>query len=70
MVTDKKSAFHVKAENTMMCRSVGFSHVFIVMIALHFVFNVGYSKKIEAKMVFIQGLLFNMNEYQKIPPSC
>ena len=54
MLTDKKSASHVKVEKIPMCRCVDFIHTFTVMIALHFVFSVAYSKIIEAKMVFIQ----------------
>ena len=53
MLTDKKSDFHVKVENITMGRCVGFMHVFTVMIALHFILNVTYSKKIEAKISFI-----------------
>ena len=70
MLTDQKSDFHVKVENITMCRCVGFMHVFPVMIALHFILNVAYSKKIEAKIVFLQRLLFSINDNQKIPPSC
>ena len=51
-----------------MCRCVDFIHAFAVMIALHYVFNVAYSKKIEATMVFIQRLFFDINDNQKIPP--
>ena len=41
--------------------------LFAVMIALHYVFNVTYSNKIEATMVFIQRLFFNINDNQKYP---
>ena len=68
MLTDEKSIFHVKVENITMCRCVDFIHAFAVMIALHYVFNVAYSKKIEATMVFIQRLFFDINDNQKIPP--
>ena len=68
MLTDEKSIFHVKVENITMCGSVDFIHAFAVMIALHYVFNVAYSKKIEATMVFIQRLFFDINDNQKIPP--
>ena len=57
MLTDEKSIFHVKVENITMCRCVDFIHAFAVMIALHYVFNVAYSKKIEATMVFIQRVV-------------
>ena len=52
----------------LMC---GLYPYFTVMIALHFVFNMAYSKIIEAKMVFvqlIQRLFFNMNDNQKNTP--
>ena len=70
MLTDKKSDFHVNVENIATCCCVGFMHVFIVMIALHFILNVAHSKNIEAKIVFIQRLFFNINGNQKISPSC
>ena len=53
MLTDEKSIFHVKVENITMCQCVEFIHAFAVMIVLHYVFNVAYSKKIAATMVFI-----------------
>ena len=68
MLTDEKSIFHVKVENITMCRCVDFTHAFAVMIALHYVFNVAYSKKIEATVVFIQRLFFDINDNQKVLP--
>ena len=70
MLIDKKSDFHVKVENITTCCSFGIMHVFIVMIALHFILNVAHSKNIEAKIVFVQRLFFNINGNQKISPSC
>ena len=68
MLTDEKSIFHVKVKNITMCRCVDFIHAFAVMITLHYVFNVTYSNKTEATMVFIQRLFFNINDNQKITP--
>ena len=45
--------FDIKIEDTAVCRYIGFVRTFLVMITLHYVFNVSYSKRIEATMAFI-----------------
>ena len=51
-----------------MCRCVDFVDAFAVMIALHYIFNVTYTKKIEATMICVQRLLLETHDNQKIPP--
>ena len=40
----------------------------MLMIALHYIFNVTYTKKIEATMICVQRLLLEIHDNQKIPP--
>ena len=44
-LVDEKCIFHVKVENKVICRYIDFVYAFAVMIALHYVSNVAYSKK-------------------------
>ena len=44
MLVDEKCTFHVKVENIVICQCTDFIYTFTVMIALHYVFNVTYSK--------------------------
>ena len=67
MLVDEKSIFHVKVENIVICRCTDFVYAFKVMIALHYVFNVTYSKKIEATMILIRRLFLEIHDSQKIP---
>ena len=68
MIVEEKCVFHVNMENVTMCRYVDFVHAFAVMIALHYIFNVTYTKKIEATMICVQRLLLEIHDKQKIPP--
>lgn len=69
MIVEEKCVFHVKVENVTMSRCVDFVHAFAVMIAaLHYIFNVTYTKKIEATMICVQRLLLEIHDNQKIPP--
>ena len=67
-IVEEISVFHVKVEKITMCRCVDFVDAFAVMIALHYIFNVTYTKKIEATMICVQRLLLETHDNQKIPP--
>ena len=62
------SVFDIKIEDTTTCRCNHFLRAFLVITALPYVFNVTYSKKIEATMAFIWQMWPEINDNQKIPP--
>ena len=66
MLVDEKCIFHVKLENIVICRCTDFVSAFTFMIALHYVFNVTYSKKIEATVILFQRLFLEIHDSQKI----
>ena len=47
-IANEECAFDIKSEDTNICRCNDFVQAFLVIIALHYVFNVTYSKQIEA----------------------
>ena len=53
-VEDTKCTFHIKIKHTIICQCNDFVRGFPFMIALHYVFNVTYSEKIEGTMASIQ----------------
>ena len=67
-IATEECAFVIKIEDTTTCRCNHFVRAFLVIIALPYVFNVSYSKKIEATMAFIQRMWPEINDNQKIPP--
>ena len=67
-IANEEWAFDIKIENTTTSRCNHFVQTFLVIIALPYVFNVTYSKKIEATMAFIQRMWPEINDNQKIPP--
>ena len=66
-IANEECAFDIKIEDTT-CRCNHFVRAFLVIIALLYVFNLTYSKKIEATMAFIQRMWPGINGNQKIPP--
>ena len=68
MIVEEKCLFHVKVENFRMCTCVDFDYAFAVMIALHYIFNVTYTKKIVVTMICVEQLLLEIHDYQKIQP--
>ena len=68
VIVEEKCVFLVKVENVTICTWVDFVHTFAVMIALHCIFSVTYTKKIEVTMICIQRLLLKIYDNQKIPP--
>ena len=50
MLVDEKCIFNVKLENIVICWCTHFVYAFTVMIALHCVFDVTFSKILEATM--------------------
>ena len=69
MIIEKKCVFQFGVEIVTMCKCVDFVPAFAVMIAaLHYIFNVTYTKKIEATMICVQRLLLEIHDNQKIPP--
>ena len=67
-IANEEYAFDIKIGDTTTCRCNHFVRAFLVIIALPYVFNVSYSKKIEATMAFIQRMWPEINDNQKIPP--
>ena len=47
-IANEECAYDIKIESTIICRCNDLVRAFVVIIALHYVFNVTYSKKIEA----------------------
>lgn len=68
MIIEKKSVFQFGVEILTMCRCVDFVHAFAVMIALHYLFNITYTKKTEATMICVQRLSLEIPDKQKIAP--
>ena len=66
-IANEECAFYIKIEDTTTCPCDNFVRAFQVIIALPYVFNVTYSKKIEATMAFIQQMWPEINNNQKIP---
>ena len=58
----------MKIEDTTTCRCNHFVRAFLVIIALPYVCNLTYSKKIEVTMAFIQQMWPEINDNQTIPP--
>ena len=67
-IDNDECAFDIKIEDPTTCQCNHFVRAFLVIIGLPYVFNVTYSKKIEATMVFIQWMRPEINDNQKIPP--
>ena len=67
-IANEECAFDIKTEDTTTSRCNHFVQTFLVIIALPYVFNVTYSKKIEAAMAFIHRMWPEINDNQKIPP--
>ena len=66
-ITNEECAFDIKTEDTTICRCNNFVQGFPVIIALHCVFNVTYSKLVEATITFIQRMWPEIKDNQKIP---
>ena len=69
MVIEERCVFRVRVGNVTMCRCIDFVCAFAVMIVLHYIFNVTYTKKIEATMICVQRLLLEIRNNQKMPPN-
>ena len=67
-IANEECAFDIKIEDTTICRCNDFAQGFLVIIALHCVFNVTYSKLVEATIAFIQWMWPEIKDNQKIPP--
>ena len=75
-IANEECSFDIKIEDTITCnhlitcnnRCNHFVRAFLVIIALTYVFNVTFSKKIEATMAFIQRMWPEINDNPKIPP--
>ena len=67
-IANDERAFDIKIEDTTTYRCNHFVRVFLLIIALPYVFNVTYSKKIEITMTFIQWMWPEINDNLKIPP--
>ena len=66
-IANEECAFYIKIKDNTTCRCNNFVRAFQVIIALTYVFNVIYSKKIEATMAFIQQMWPEINNNQKTP---
>ena len=62
-IANEECASDIKIEDTTICRCNDFVRAFLVVIALHYVCNVTYSKKIEATIAFIQFLIVMFMAY-------
>ena len=67
-IANEECAFDIKIEDTTTCRCNYFVRVFLLIIALPYVFNVTYSKEIEIIVTFIQRMWPEISDNQKIPP--
>ena len=65
-IANEECAFDNKIEDTTICRCNDFVQAFLVKTALHYVFNVTYSKLIEATITFIRWMWPEINDNQKI----
>ena len=61
-LVDERCIFHVKVENKVIYWCTAFVYAFAVVIALHYVFNVAYLKKIEATMILFQRLFLEIHD--------
>ena len=59
--------FDIKIEQQTICRAADFVQGFTLMLALHYIFNVSYSKDIEASMIFFQKMFLEISGNLKIP---
>ena len=66
-IANEECAFDIKIEDSTTCRCNHFVRAFLAITALPYVFNVTYSKKIEATMAFIQRMWPEINDNQKTP---
>ena len=55
-IANEECAFDIKIEDSTTCQCNHFVLALLVIIALPYVLNVTYSKKIEATMAFIQPM--------------
>ena len=67
-IANEKCSFDIKTDDTTICRCKDFVRAFLLIIALHYVFNVIYSSKSEVIMSFIPWMWPEINDNQKIPP--
>ena len=66
-VVEDNVRFDIKIEQQTICRAGDFVQVFTLMIALHYIFNVSYSKDVEESMIFFQKMFLEISDDLTIP---
>ena len=66
-VVEDNVRFDIKIEQQTICRAADFVQVFTLMIALHYIFNVSYSKDVEASMIFFRKMFLEISDDLTIP---
>ena len=66
-VVEENVQFYIKIEQQTICREADFVQDFTLMLALHYIFYVSYSKDIKASMIFFQRMFFKILDNLKIP---
>ena len=61
-VVEDNVRFDIKIEQQTICRAGDFVQVFTLMIALHYIFNVSYSKDVEESMIFFQKMFLEISD--------
>ena len=66
-VVEDNVQFYIKIEQQTICREADFVQGFTLMLALHYIFYISYSKDIKASMIFFQRMFFKILDNLKIP---